>query len=102
VGFVLSFPHLIELLLVPREIQHDNKPGQIGNQFDGNASNLIVALMNFIFASRMACVSGGGSMPLLIAVFEGGLFPGRTFPTRSKGILAVYVLIPICAQLHYA
>ena len=49
-------------------------------------SNLIVASMNFIFTAHMACVTRGGSSPLLIAVFEGGHFPGRTLPTRSKAI----------------
>jgi hypothetical protein len=39
VGCVLTFPRLTELLLVPREIQHDNKPGQTKNRFDGTAKS---------------------------------------------------------------
>ena len=50
-------------------------------------SNLIVASMNFIFTAHMACVTRGGSLPLLIAVFEGGHFLRRNLPTQSKGIL---------------
>ena len=55
------------------------------------ASKLIVDSISLIFTSRMACDSQGGSLPLLIAVFEGRHFPRCTLPTRSNGILIASV-----------
>jgi hypothetical protein len=55
--------------------------------------------MNCIFTARMACVSRGGSSPLLIAVFEGGHFPVRTLPTRSKGILVAVLCTRIIIMI---
>ena len=54
-------------------------------------SKLTVDSISHIFTSRMACDSQGGSLPLLIAVFEGRHFPGHTLSTRSNGILIANV-----------